>query len=145
MRGARYSLLLGASLYVIAIDGSFVLELSAALHDLMAVDDSPVVYFRTLWLHCSDIQQIRASGRLRYLAPAPRCCSACALMAHASYFVMAVEVSSFVFVSAPPRLYYSDEQQRRASVLLLGSAPAPRCCCARAVTAYAPLVFICCR
>jgi hypothetical protein len=59
--------------------------------------------------------------------------------------VMAVDVSSFVCVSAAPRLCGSAVQLRRASGLLLWSAPATLCCCACAVTAHAPFVIICCR
>jgi hypothetical protein len=94
-----------------------------------------------LWLCCSDVQQLRASCLRRCWAPTTRCYCACALIARASHFVMAVYLSSFSGSAAPPR-YCSDMQQRSALSLLLYSAPATRCCGACAVTARAPLVFI---
>jgi hypothetical protein len=75
----------------------------------LAVDDRSVLYSNApLRLRCSDVQQLRASRLLRCLAPTTRCDCACALIAHASHFVMAVEVRPFLRVSAAPRCYGSD-------------------------------------
>jgi hypothetical protein len=91
------------------------------------------------------VQQLRASCLLRCFAPTTRYYCACALIARASLFVMAVDVSSSFCGSAAPPRYCSDMQQRSALSLLLCSAPTTRCRGACAVTARAPLVFINCR
>jgi hypothetical protein len=135
MPGARHSLLLCMGSYCVC---TFPFS--------YAVDDSSVVESGApLWPLCFDVQQLRAACLLRYLMPATHCGSACALIAHASHFIMAVDVSSFFCGSAAPRRYCSVVQQRRAWGLFLCSVPATRCCCAGAVPAREPLVVISCR
>jgi hypothetical protein len=58
---------------------------------------------------------------------------------------MAVDVSSFFDINVAPRLCCANVPQCCASGLLLCSAPATRYRLACAVTAHAPLLFICCR
>jgi hypothetical protein len=88
------------------------------------------------------VQQPRGLCLVLCLAPAPRGCCACALISPASYFVTAVDVSSFFCGSAAPRLYCSDVQQRASCFgppSMLGARYSPLLC----VCSYCTCTSLC--
>jgi hypothetical protein len=104
MLGARYSPSLCVCCYCTCTSLCHKLSISAPSY-------SQARLFGCVALMCSSFALHVSFYAWR---PLPAVAVLC-LIAHASHFAMAGEVSSFVYVSAAPQLYCSDAQKRRAS------------------------------